>query len=94
MWRFKKLDDTHAEIKSMRTSGNHLRKGVAAKLLTYLLAVAQQQSYTKVSLEIGTAEAFIPAQKLYQKFGFKTCEPFANYQVNAHSMFFTKVFKQ
>ncbi|GAA6172478.1 GNAT family N-acetyltransferase [Colwellia sp. KU-HH00111] len=89
----KKLNDNHAEIKSMRTSAKHLRQGVAAKLLAHILTVAQQQSYKKVSLETGTADAFIPAQKLYQKFGFIPCKPFAHYTLDPYSMFFTKHLK-
>ena len=33
----KELDPQHGEIKSMRTGAAHLRKGVAAHLLTYVL---------------------------------------------------------
>ena len=36
----KELDASHGEIKSMRTSGAHLRKGVAARLLEHILSEA------------------------------------------------------
>ena len=86
----KKLTATHVELKSMRTSSKHLRQGVAAELLTYLLREAKTRGYTKISLETGTASAFIPAQKLYMNFGFVSCQPFAEYQEDPFSLFLTK----
>lgn len=86
----KKLDDKHVELKSMRTANAFLRKGIAAKLLTHLLTVAKNNGYENISLETGTADVFIPAQKLYQQFGFTVCQPFSDYQEDPHSMFFSK----
>lgn len=86
----KKLSDQHAELKSMRTAQKFLRKGVAAKLLTHMLDVAQKEAFEEVSLETGTMKVFIPAQTLYKQFGFTECQPFADYQEDPFSMFFTK----
>jgi len=86
----KALSPDHVELKSMRTSGQHLRKGVAAKLLTYLLAEAKARGYKTMSLETGTAAAFIPAQKLYKRFGFVNCQPFSTYVEDPYSLFLTK----
>ena len=86
----KKLNEKHAEIKSMRTSQQFLRKGVAAKLLTHMLNTAKTQSFAKISLETGTTNAFVPAQKLYKSFGFQECQPFLNYKEDPYSMFLTK----
>jgi len=86
----KKLTVEHVELKSMRTSSKHLRKGVAAELLTYLLAEANRLGYKTMSLETGTAAAFIPAHKLYTSFGFINCEPFSDYQKDPFSLFLTK----
>jgi putative acetyltransferase len=86
----KVLDDKHIELKSMKTSSNFLRKGVAAKLLTYLLAIAKNQHYEKISLETGTADVFIPAQNLYKRFDFILCDPYADYKEDPYRMFFTK----
>src|SRR5918998_5983532 len=36
----KELDSQHAEIKSMRTSSSHLRKGVAKTLLNHIIEEA------------------------------------------------------
>src|SRR5438067_9913790 len=50
----KHLDPTTAEIKSMRTAARHLRKGVAARILEHLLALARTRGYARVSLETGS----------------------------------------
>jgi len=89
----KKLNETHAELKSMRTSQKFLRRGVAAKLLTYILEIAQKQLFKQVSLETGTMKSFVPAQKLYKSFGFQVCQPFSNYQEDPYSMFLTKAIR-
>ena len=87
----KVLNTTHGEIKSMRTSSNYLRQGIAAKLLTHIIEQATLRGYKKLSLETGTAKAFLPAQKLYTQFGFKECEPFGDYQLDPYSLFMSKV---
>ena len=87
----KALNATHGEIKSMRTSSSYLRQDIAAKLLTHIIEQATLRGYKKLSLETGTAKAFLPAQKLYTQFGFKKCEPFENYQLDPYSLFMTKV---
>ena len=86
----KELDKEHGEIKSMRTSAKQLRKGIARKLLEHIINQANIRSYKKLSLETGTMDAFLPAQKLYQKFGFQECEPFGSYKEDPYSMFMTK----
>ena len=86
----KVLDATHGEIKSMRTSEAFLRKGVAREILSSILKTACERSYKTVSLETGTNEVFIPAQKLYRIFGFSVCKPFADYVADPHSIFMSK----
>jgi len=86
----KRLSSDHAEIKSMRTSKTFLRQGVAAKLLRYILNEAGIQGYMKISLETGSKDAFIPARTMYEKFGFKYCNPFADYTKDVYSVFMTK----
>ena len=83
------LTTSHAEIKSMRTSHNHRRKGVAAELLQFILNYAVGKGYSQISLETGSMDAFLPARKMYEKYGFKYCQPFADYVEDAHSVFMT-----
>ena len=87
----KELDAHHAEIKSMRTSTDFLRRGVARQLLQYMLDIAQQRQYKRLSLETGSMIGFRPARELYAAFGFEYCEPFANYIEDPNSVFMTKV---
>ncbi|KGJ88031.1 GNAT family N-acetyltransferase [Thalassotalea sp. ND16A] len=84
------LDKDHAEIKSMRTAKGHLRTGVAETMLRHILVEAKKRGYRKVSLETGTQAAFLPAHRLYLKFGFQVCQPFANYQDDPYSTFMSK----
>jgi putative acetyltransferase len=54
------LDDTHAEVKSMRTASGHLRRGVAVQMLTQTIEQARERGYRRVSLETGPSSAFAP----------------------------------
>jgi len=83
------IDDRHVEIKSMKTSDNFLRKGVAREILAFLIAEAKERGYTKISLETGTVEAFIPAHRLYENAGFVPCSAFADYQEDPNSRFYS-----
>ncbi len=86
----KELDPRHGEIKSMRTVRKHLRKGVAAEMLQHIIGVAASRSYTRLSLETGSMEAFAPARALYARFGFEYCGPFDGYTDDPNSVFMTR----
>ncbi|MDR7071563.1 GNAT family N-acetyltransferase [Fictibacillus barbaricus] len=86
----KELDAEHGEIKSMRTSSSHLRKGVAKQMLQYIIEEAKKRGYRKLSLETGSQAAFEPARRLYASFGFQYCKPFSDYQEDSNSVFMKK----
>jgi putative acetyltransferase len=86
----KELDASHGELKSMRTSASHLRKGVASAILEHMLNVARERSYRRLSLETGSMGAFAPARSLYSRFGFELCGPFAGYTEDPYSVFMTR----
>jgi putative acetyltransferase len=86
----KELDSRHGEIKSMRTASSHLRKGVATRLMHHILEEARRRSYERLSLETGSMEAFAPARRLYARFGFEPCGPFAEYVEDPYSVFMTR----
>ena len=86
----KELDAHHGEIKSMRTSSRHLRKGVARTLLQFIIGAAESRSYRRLSLETGSMQAFEPARQLYARAGFIPCPPFADYLPDPNSVFMTK----
>jgi len=86
----KRLDAGHAELKSMRTAPRRQRSGIASLLLEHILAEARRMGFARLSLETGTDEFFLPARKLYEKFGFDYCEPFADYRPGPHNTFMTR----
>jgi putative acetyltransferase len=60
----KRLDDIHAELKSMHTVQTARRRGVGTALVEQLLSVATEQGCRRVSLETGVMDAFAPARSL------------------------------
>jgi putative acetyltransferase len=86
----KQLDARHAEVKSMRTAAARKRSGIASLVLGHIIAEAERMGFTRLSLETGSAEFFAPARKLYEKFGFTYCEPFADYRPDPLSVFLTR----
>lgn len=85
----KELDPNHGEVKSMRTPSAHRRKGVGRFILAHMINVAKGRAYERLSLETGSEDAFKPAQKLYESFGFKYCGPFGEYIEDPNSVFMT-----
>lgn len=83
----KHLDAATGEIKSMRTAAAHLRKGVAARLLEHLLALARARGYRRVSLETGTGAPFEAALRLYARYGFEVGAPFGDYVATSFNRF-------
>lgn len=86
----KALNTRHGEIKSMKTSPSHLRKGVAKQILQHIIKEAIIRGYSRLSLETGSIATFEPARILYEQFGFQYCAPFADYKKDANSVFMTK----
>lgn len=86
----KALDADHAEVKSMRTAPARKRSGVASALLEHMICAAQKMGFSRLSLETGSADFFLPARRLYEKFGFEYCGPFADYQDDPNSVFMTR----
>lgn len=86
----KTLSPQHGELKSMRTAAAHLRRGVAAELLQYIINLASERGIHRLSLETGTPVAFLPARKLYERFGFEPCPPFGSYVEDPYSVCMTR----
>lgn len=89
MAALRELAPDHAELKSMRTAPDALRRGVARTLLTHLLAEARARGYARLSLETGTAPMFGPANALYEAAGFIDGAPFGGYLASTHNRFMT-----
>ena len=74
------LDKEHGELKSIRVADSFRRKGNGFKVINHLISEAKELNIKKISLETGTGNFFTPARKLFDKCGFKVCEPFAHYK--------------
>ena len=86
-----RLDASHAEVKSMRTTPTRKRSGIASLILEHIITEARRMGFARLSLETGSAEFFAPARRLYEKFGFEYCEPFADYRPDPNSVFLTRM---
>lgn len=83
----KQLDDTHAEVKSMRAAPAARGTGVGRAILQHIIAEARKRGYARLSLETGTAPLHAPAVALYRSAGFVSCDAFADYQASPHNQF-------
>ena len=83
----KALDDVSGEVKSMRTTQTHLRRGVAGVLLDHLVALARSRGYRRLSLETGSGDDFDPALTLYRKRGFVNGTVFGEYAAGPFNQF-------
>ena len=82
------LDDEHGEFKSIRVEDNSRGKGFGKKIISHLIEVAKNEGIKKLSIETGAGDFFKSARKLFKKFGFKTCRPFADYKEDPNSCYF------
>ncbi|NPC96975.1 GNAT family N-acetyltransferase [Nocardioides sp. zg-DK7169] len=87
----KDLGGGHLELKSMHTASEHRGHGHGHRMLTHLLALARERGATRISLETGSMDAFIPARAMYAAAGFVPCAPFGDYSPSPNSSFFTLV---
>lgn len=83
----KALGHDAAEVKSMRTHPDHLRTGVAARLLDHMLAEARARGLRRLSLETGSGPAFDPALALYRARGFADGDAFSDYRRTGFNQF-------
>ena len=83
----RELDGKHGEVKSMRTPASKRRQGAGRLVLSHIIEVARGRGYERLSLETGTMEAFKPAHRLYESYGFSYCGPFGSYQEDPNSIF-------
>jgi putative acetyltransferase len=85
----KELGDGHVEVKSMHTAAAARGRGCGRVVLEHLISVARSAGMSRVFLETGSMDEFVPARALYASVGFVECEPFADYQPSRSSTFMT-----
>lgn len=85
----KRLDSSHAELKSMHVAEAARRRGIGREMLDHLLAMARERGFDRVSIETSAQPAFAAARALYASAGFTRCGPFGQYVPSSHSTFMT-----
>jgi len=90
MGAFKRIDDTHAEIKSMHVLAEMRGRGLSRRMLTHLIDEARAAGFRRLSLETGVQPTFVAARALYAKAGFTECPPFEGYWNDPNSVFMTR----
>lgn len=86
----KQIDPRHGELKSMRAHPDYRGMGAGKAMLAHLMAEAEARGYSRLSLETGRPEAFLPARRLYESNGFAECAPFGNYRDDPFSVCMTR----
>jgi len=84
------IDDDTAEIKSMRVSPKHRKKGLGDRMLRHIIEYAESRGLSRLVLETGSMDFFEPARRLYLKYGFEYCAPFGDYVEDDNSVFMVK----
>ena len=83
------LEKNHGEFKSIRVADKFRRLGIGEKIIKHLIEEAKKLEISKLSIETGAGDFFSPARKLFSKFGFKKCMPFAHYKEDPNSCYYT-----
>ena len=83
------LEKNHGEFKSIRVADKFRKSGIGEKIIEHLIEEAKKLEILKLSIETGAGDFFIPARKLFSKFGFKKCIPFAHYKEDPNSCYYT-----
>ena len=87
----RKLDEEHAELKSMHTLAKSRGLGVGKAMVAHIEDFARSSGIKRMSLETGTNEAFKPARELYKSLGYRSCEAFGEYVLSEDNMCMTKL---
>ncbi|CAB4638399.1 unannotated protein [freshwater metagenome] len=87
----RKLDDEHAELKSMHTLAKSRGLGIGREIVAHIENFARTQGINRMSLETGATEPFKPARELYKSLGYQECEAFADYVLTEDNTCMTKL---
>lgn len=83
----KRLSADHGEVKSMHTAQVMRGKGAGSAMLRHIIEMARVRGMSRLSLETGASEYFVPARNLYKSHGFLECPPFGDYVLDPNSIF-------
>ncbi|HEU0061419.1 MAG TPA: GNAT family N-acetyltransferase [Hyphomicrobiaceae bacterium] len=76
------------EVKRMYTEPAYQSRGVGARILGEIEALAQREGLQRLVLETGHRHA--AAWRLYERAGFARCPPVLDYPPSAYSVFYAK----
>src|SRR5215469_3358243 len=77
----------HGEVKSMHIADSVRRRGAGSAMLRHIIAAARASGMSRLSLETGSSEYFLPARSFYKSHGFVECSPFGDYLPDPNSVF-------
>ena len=83
------LEKDHGEFKSIRVADEFRKRGIGERIINHLIEEAKKLKISKLSIETGAGDFFLPARNLFSKFGFKTCPPFAHYKDDPNSCYYS-----
>ena len=83
------LEKNHGEFKSIRVADEFKKKGIGERIINHLIGEAKKLKISKLSIETGAGDFFLPARNLFSKFGFKSCPPFAHYKEDPNSCYYS-----
>ena len=83
------LEKEHGEFKSIRVADEFRKKGIGERIINHLIFEAKKLKISKLSIETGAGEFFLPARNLFSKFGFKPLSPFAHYKEDPNSCYYS-----
>jgi putative acetyltransferase len=87
----RKLDQDHAELKSMHTLAKSRGLGIGKAMVDHIEQFAKEQGVKRISLETGATEPFKPARQLYESLGYQDCEAFGDYVLSEDNTCMTKL---
>jgi putative acetyltransferase len=75
------------EVKSMHTAQAARRSGAGSAMLGHIIDTAKAMGLSRLALETGSWNYFMPARAFYRRHGFVECAPFGDYVEGANSVF-------
>jgi len=85
----RRLGAALGEVKSMHTTPNARRRGAGSAMLRHIIDAATAMGMSRLALETGAWDYFIPARAFYRRHGFVECKPFGDYVEDPNSVFMT-----
>lgn len=83
----RQLSPQLGEVKSMHTAQAARRSGAGSAMLGHIIDAAKAMGLSRLALETGSWDYFIPARAFYRRHGFVECAPFGDYVADANSVF-------